>query len=51
MNKLSVLPIDMIKLVKGAMIVGEGRPYYDYYEGIKQETGGYFCQFLSLWNV
>lgn len=39
--KLSSLPIDVQKLAQGAMIAGEGKPYYDYEEGIKKDTGGY----------
>lgn len=39
--KLSSLPIDVQKLVQGAMIAGEGKPYYDYEEGVKKDTGGY----------
>ena len=39
--KLSSLPIDVQKLVRGAMIVGEGRAYNDWLEGVKQDSGGY----------
>ncbi len=39
--KLSSLPIDVQSLVRGAMIVGEGRAYNDWIEGVKQDSGGY----------
>lgn len=44
--KLSSLPIDVERLVKGAMIVGEGRAYNDWIEGVKQDSGGYAYEVL-----
>ncbi len=44
--KLSSLPIDVQKLVRGAMIVGEGRAYNDWIEGVKQDSGGYAYEVL-----
>lgn len=44
--KLSSLPIDVQKLMCGAMIVGEGRAYNDWIEGVKQDTGGYAYEIL-----
>lgn len=44
--KLSSVPIDVQKLMCGAMIVGEGRAYNDWIEGVKQDTGGYAYEIL-----
>ena len=44
--KLSSLPLDAERLVKGAMIVGEGRAYNDWIEGVKQDSGGYAYEVL-----
>ncbi len=45
--KLSALPIDVERLAKGAMIVGEGRAYNNWSsEGVKQDSGGYAYEVL-----
>lgn len=44
--KISSLPIDENRLVRGAMIVGEGRAYNDWIEGVKQDSGGYGYEIL-----
>ncbi len=45
--KLSSLPIDMPKVLQGVMLVGEGKPYNDYTEGVKQDTGGWAYDCLA----
>lgn len=45
--KLSSLPIDMPKVVQGVMLVGDGKPYNDYIEGVKQDTGGFAYDCLA----
>lgn len=45
--KLSSIPLDLEKAVQGAMIVGDGKVYYDYEEGVKKDTGGYAYDVLA----
>lgn len=45
--KLSSLPIDMEKVLQGVMLVGDGKMYNDYAEGVKQDTGGYAYDCLA----
>lgn len=45
--KLSSLPIDMPKVLQGAILVGDGKPYNDYKEGLRQDTGGHVYECIS----